>query len=35
MNVTVPNNMTRKALEALVEEDVAVGNVGEDKHAED
>ncbi len=34
MNVPVPNNMTREASEALAEEDVVVGNIGEDKHAE-
>ncbi len=33
VNVPVPNNMTREAIEALVEEDVT--DAGEDEHAED
>ncbi len=32
MNVLVPNNLTREALESLVKEDVFVGNIGKDKY---
>ncbi len=35
MNVSAPNNGTREVSEALVEEDVAVGNVGEDEYADE